>query len=506
MKYQTMYQALASLLIGMLCSTALVSCTDDTDNDKPGNKIPVESILQGTLIKLTTGLGEWNCGVMYEKDGQILYKENEENAHYLQFVSPGQAYDCALYASRDNYLPQQLSFTDESFYFDQQGDTALVVSHSTDQGIETLDTLGIQFTHQPRLQAASRSSWNVATIEYVNLDDKIKKVTKALNAILNAGQSFTSAQVKRLKKALDDIHRLYYYENVEDIIDELDICREENENNRDSLIYCFAQYATKAKIKKFHSARFHLSVKTGSVTDVFSTFAVVNGRIFCPDQDFRKLGSWGIIYSTSPDNLSLENNEGIAYADTQGKADFLVELHNLKPNTRYYYKTFYQFHNKNHGNLIFAYGDKHAESYVDNDWYMKEFVTPKKDVYIQNISNGYPVLYEDDFGLGTFYPIFSVKSSPHIKIIYNIQIELKDIENCPLEIYTKQINFGDEGRKLSDFFNDYIDKWGFTGRIRGENSIKFIFTVKTKQGKKVSVETDWARFRYDWQTGLHFIG
>ena len=73
-----------------------------------------------------------------------------------------------------------------------------------------------------------------------------------------------------------------------------------------------------------------------------------------------------MVYSTDRHNLSLEHNEGIVYANSNSNKKFRVTLSGLKAGTKYYYKAFYKFNSKKHGDLRFSYGNPNAESYVDN--------------------------------------------------------------------------------------------------------------------------------------------
>lgn len=301
-------KTLATLIAFTVCCYLLVSCSSDEDK----HLIPVEEVLQKGLIKLENHIGDWDYGVVYEKEGCVFYKEEDDASPYIQFVSPSNEYDCCVYADGESFLPKSVSFPDETYYFDSDEDNEIVISHTTDDGIEVLDRIGFTFAHEGKSGAPTRDSEKIVTISYTALDDKLKKVIKTLKAILAVGDDYTSDKVKQLEKALDYISDSHYYENVEEIIDELDLCVQAS---GEELMYCFAEYAAKAQEQIFNHARYSIAVETGSAQLIFGTSAVVNGKICCSSKTFREKGEWGIIYSRDPDNLTLDNNEGCVIAD-----------------------------------------------------------------------------------------------------------------------------------------------------------------------------------------------
>ncbi|MBQ4063636.1 MAG: fibronectin type III domain-containing protein [Bacteroidaceae bacterium] len=375
----------SALLFGVV-AIALSSCSED-DNYNSGEETFLAKILNKNLIKFTEGIGEWETAVIYEEDGYILYKEEKisltKTVDYFQIESPDGDYDCAILADQETLIPQMLIMGNERYNFIRKGSDKLYISRSTEEGCELIDSLQYSINNEG---TASRGGFTFTTIEYINRDDKVKKVVKALDAILSAGDNYTSHQIKELKKALDKISTFYYYENVEEIIDELDLCREEYGETGNDVIWCFTQYATEVKVHTLTIVRYGINVKTGMPPlKVTENSAIVYGEISCSDDQFYTLGRWGIIYSRNK-NLSMDNYEGIVYATKgnfedvswSGADNFRVTLNNLKPNTTYYYAAFYQFNSSDHGDLHMPYGDKKAESYADIGISPKDFTTKKE--------------------------------------------------------------------------------------------------------------------------------
>ena len=185
--------------------TTFWACSSATDEDM--DLIPVEVVLEEGMIKLMNGIGDWDANVIYEKDGYVFFKENHEAIDnlYLQFMSPKNDYNCCILADKSDYLPEVLHFSDETYYFENLGDT-IVVSLSTEEKYEVLDSIPFEISYS---NSYSKAVGTFTTITYLNRDDKIQKVVRALDAILEAGESYTSSQVKRLKRALDNISMFY---------------------------------------------------------------------------------------------------------------------------------------------------------------------------------------------------------------------------------------------------------------------------------------------------------
>ena len=375
----------SALLFGVV-AIALSSCSED-DNYNPGEETFLAKILNKNLIKFTEGIGEWETAVIYEEDGYILYKEEKisetKTVDYFQIESPDGDYDCAILADQETLIPQMLIMGNERYNFIRKGSDKLYISRSTEDGCELIDSLQYSINDE---SISSRGGFTFTTIQYINRDDKVKKVVKALDAILSAGDNYTSYQIKKLKEALDNISIFYYYENVEEIIEELDLCREIYGETGNEVIWCFTKYAAEARVHTLTTVRYGINVKTGTPPlKKTENSAIVYGEVSCPDDQFYTLGRWGIIYSRNK-NLSMDNYEGIVYATKgnfedvswSGADNFRVTLNNLKPNTTYYYAAFYQFNSSDHGDLHMPYGDKKAESYADIGISPKDFTTKKE--------------------------------------------------------------------------------------------------------------------------------
>ena len=348
----------------LLSVMGLASCDLLSDDEDPqnGNQMSVSEALKNGMIKITKNIGDWDIAVLYAEDGFIMYKneviDETRNMDYIQIQSPDADYDCAIFANSDNSLPELMVIGDEQFFFYNDGDSIISISHTAADGVEQVDSI-------PYVIAVDSRSQGQVTITYKNSDDQVQRAIKSLNTILQRTSYASSDKFEKLKKALDEIVKRDYHINSASVVDSIDLCKKFYDEQGDSVVYCIAATADKDKVK-YRDVKYSISVETRRPVNVEAHSAVVAGRISCVSENFRKLGTWGMVYSTDRHNLSLEHNEGIVYANSNSNKEFRVTLSGLKAGTKYYYKAFYKFNSKKHGDLRFSYGNPNAESYVDN--------------------------------------------------------------------------------------------------------------------------------------------
>lgn len=348
----------------LLSVMGLASCDEVSDNeDKQGeNLLSVSEVLKDGMIKITKHIGDWDAAVLYAEDGYIMYKneviDDTRNMDYIQIQSPDADYDCAIFANSDNSLPELMAIGDEQFFFYNDGDSIISISHTATDGVEQVDSI-------PYTIAMDSRSQGQATITYKNSDDEVQRAIKSLNTILQR-TSYASDKFEKLKKALNEIVKRDYHINSTNVVDSIDLCKDFYDEQGDSVVYCFAATADKDKVK-YRDVKYSISVETLRPVIVKANTAVVAGRISCISEKFRKLGRWGVIYSTDRKNLSFGGKAVIVAANIDSNKEFRVTLTELEAGTTYYYKAFYYFHSGNHGNLRFSYGNPNANSYVSKE-------------------------------------------------------------------------------------------------------------------------------------------
>ena len=364
MTMRKFYYAQFFFVAVLLSVMGLASCDEVSDNeDKQGeNLLSVSEVLKDGMIKITKHIGDWDAAVLYAEDGYIMYKneviDDTRNMDYIQIQSPDADYDCAIFANSDNSLPELMAIGDEQFFFYNDGDSIISISHTATDGVEQVDSI-------PYTIAMDSRSQGQATITYKNSDDEVQRAIKSLNTILQR-TSYASDKFEKLKKALNEIVKRDYHINSTNVVDSIDLCKDFYDEQGDSVVYCFAATADKDKVK-YRDVKYSISVETLRPVIVKANTAVVAGRISCISEKFRKLGRWGVIYSTDRKNLSFGGKAVIVAANIDSNKEFRVTLTELEAGTTYYYKAFYYFHSGNHGNLRFSYGNPNANSYVSKE-------------------------------------------------------------------------------------------------------------------------------------------
>ena len=276
----------------LLSVMGLASCDEVSDNeDKQGeNLLSVSEVLKDGMIKITKHIGDWDAAVLYAEDGYIMYKneviDDTRNMDYIQIQSPDADYDCAIFANSDNSLPELMAIGDEQFFFYNDGDSIISISHTATDGVEQVDSI-------PYTIAMDSRSQGQATITYKNSDDEVQRAIKSLNTILQR-TSYASDKFEKLKKALNEIVKRDYHINSTNVVDSIDLCKDFYDEQGDSVVYCFAATADKDKVK-YRDVKYSISVETRRPVNVEAHSAVVAGRISCVSENFRNLGTWGMV-------------------------------------------------------------------------------------------------------------------------------------------------------------------------------------------------------------------
>jgi hypothetical protein len=223
-------------------------------------------------------------------------------------------------------------------------------------------------------------------------------------------------------------------------------------------------------------------------------------------------GKCGIIYSTDPNNLTLENNMGCVYPHQWTGRTFYAQITGLEANTTYYYKAFYDFTTPNHGDLCFRYGDKDADNYVVSDFNMRQFTTKQGTVKVTSFDNSrdfwYDIWYDEDNGNsgvdGAFYPTINI-STDGIHSIYGWEIKFRHSMGSKVNInwnYKKISTTGEPFLLYSDEVlngSTCFDKWEYNQFISGNNAVKVILHVSPTE----TIESDWYEFSYAYNKGIY---
>lgn len=522
------------------------ACSQD-DINKVLPSIDSDDFLDGKgMIKITKNIGEWDAGVMFQKNGYILYKEQDadnENLSYLQLMSPESQYDCALYLDKRTNLPEILTFGEETYYFDNQEDSLILILKNTPEGTNLIDSIPFQLSFSNETPHRNTRAKNIITI--FNQHDDIQKAIKALNDVLATGTEYTSGQIRKLKNALNKISMLYYYDNVENIIDSLSLCKDIYGENNDSIVFCFAKQATELKVKKLNHMKNCINVRTYpfGAYKVSSNSAVVGGWVYCPNEMFRTVGRWGCIYSKNTRTPSMRNCDGKVYASQNSNKNFKVVLDKLTPGTTYYYKAFYEFTTANHKDLVFTYDNNENAQYYVPGWIASTFTTEGKvEGIIHSVKQTSAICHRNksseplhiDFtynihasiagdeditewgvyvynfnGNGEYYYLPAGDQTSSSNIIMTCTVEKQDFDNINYSSYTATEELQMGIYKITSIGTyDHTDPQIYKLVYKQEPNVKIINCV---QGETVPYsdpeEVDWLTYAY-WQyeiSGAFFI-
>lgn len=367
-----MNKFLAKLCVFATLIIFFASCDSKDDNESSVND-KINDIVKLGMLKIDKGVGNWDFGIICDAESYLLYEQNEDDDifDYISISSAEEDVDCGIFVNPADGLPGVVSFDDETFLFDNIGDSILEVSKMGVEDIEYLGSIPISYDNGPDYSRGKAS----VLITYEPDKDMAKRAAGLLWSIIDNGGTYNSSNIEHLKRVLNKIFLMRYYDDVESVLDELELCAEryKTDNDVDSLVYCFASNAEKSKIRYHDPVKYGLSLRFENAYNIKSNSANISGRVFCASNHFDSLGKYGIVYSKSPNDFDLSDESKLVYARGNHNGNFSVRLSNLEPNTTYYYKAFYKFDSGNHGDIVFSYGPQKAASYMTSS--TKSFVT-----------------------------------------------------------------------------------------------------------------------------------
>ena len=98
-----LFRFLCLFIVLPLTSLSFQSCDSDNDSDD----MKVENVLKDGLIKITKNIGEWDEGIVFDKDGFIVTKNPSagESSLYMQIMNPEDDFDCAITSDDTSCIP-----------------------------------------------------------------------------------------------------------------------------------------------------------------------------------------------------------------------------------------------------------------------------------------------------------------------------------------------------------------------------------------------------------------
>lgn len=347
---------IGTLLMGAL--TVFLSCDKETIDEltEDSSRLNVTSIL-----KLTENIGDWDFAYI-APEGYYCYQENYayskanvatrgttdegSNLSVLNWLSPDGKYHATFTMDKETKLPVKLVTDNDIFNFVFLNDSILELVHETKDGKSTM---------------SDSIFYNRALL--------IRTITAAYT---NSLQQFAAYSKELLKDAMKDhpeakaicemVARLIDYEVVTVTSDN------EEFNNLQLPVaedgsYEFAVQADTWVDNNVMPEFFKISLWTGQAKfKVGGSSGSLDGSVICDAAGFNAYGTYGILVDTIPLNLTIdkaEYNEVGLQADD--KTSFEVNFRGFKPNTTYYYTTYFKFNSSDHGPYTFKTDSESSE-------------------------------------------------------------------------------------------------------------------------------------------------
>lgn len=336
----------------------------DVDEPSPNPDVPTNPSekLDG-VIALTSQIGEWDKGYV-TPFGYFCYDKNlgdTKDGRYgaLSFMSQDEKDYACLVANTSDNRPTQLITTRGNLYFSFPNDSILELLYDNGVKMEMVDSIPYTRALLPGLQDALKN-------------DALKGVLANAALLLKRNKgNISNPRLSELIPTLADI-----FEKVKELSyikddDYLEKLPKDSDGNYQFAINQRNWFGNNVNtlVKNV------LSLWTGKATfKVGGSSCTLAASVFCSSDSYNDYGKYGIVCDTDPAKLKVGESEyeGFGY---QGKDEvsYEVDFRGFKPNTTYYYTSFYQFNSSDHGGLVAKYGDSNADVIYDTT--VKSFTT-----------------------------------------------------------------------------------------------------------------------------------
>ncbi len=316
-----------------------------------------------TIIEVTDNIGNWDNGYVTSY-GYFLYSEDfmepdvtqsrDKDQSCLSFLSTDEKTQAVVTFSKNEKLPLQIVLNDEILNFSYLDDSLLELVYCNGSEMKIVQSITFSLEEMENIvytlgykSDLKRALYYIYSLIYTSLDEysSFKELISMFEAVLKLEFSNDSDAINDF--GMDKINGMW------DFVDK--------SNDGYTIII----------VKIYH----YIVMWTGEASfKVGGSSCTLRGTIWCPSSEFNAYGTYGIVCDTDRDNLTTDKAEyvGTGFQDPQSLS-YEVDFRGLKPNTRYYYRAYYEFNSSNHGNLKFMHGDQNAE--IGYDYVIKYFDT-----------------------------------------------------------------------------------------------------------------------------------
>lgn len=348
---------------------------DEVNVEVPGDETIKD--LKG-IVKLENGYEGWDAAYL-TKYGYFGYSKNAYEADAEGSDSEGAGYCSVTYMpldkketisiviNKEGNLPTQMVIGGGTVYFSFPDDSTMELLFDDGSEIKMLES--IAYKKEDLAAYGDLSDDKAFTTALRNTAALLNSKSEEVSSIIS-----TSYLNSRYGSKFAEIAGLDYIKNNE-------VVAQEPVNAQGNIV-------TIADMLEWYKSHFKgalsgvLTLWTGEATfKVGGSSCTLSGTIWFPTNLFNKYGTYGILCDTNPENLYLgkAEYEGEGY---QGPKDlsFGVDFRGFKPNTTYYYRSYYKFNSANHGGIIPHHGSSLDEEFYDTT--IKSFTTADNNLTV----------------------------------------------------------------------------------------------------------------------------
>ncbi|MBE6333507.1 MAG: hypothetical protein E7071_01620 [Bacteroidales bacterium] len=326
------------------------------------------------IVKTDAAIGEWDVAYI-TKYGYLCFKnglfEDEiistNNFNSLTYMDHEGDNVISIISTKNDNIPTQMVTKDGVLYFSFANDTILELIYDNSLVLSLIDSVSYNKNELPGFSDELSG-------------DTLKSIIANITHLLNNSDISHESElivIDSLKEKLNKINT-ESYNTDSDVLSKIDI--DDSGNYKFSnIILEWYNNQIEDKVQNI------LSLWTGNATfKVGGSSCTLSGTVWCPSVDFNNYGVYGIICDDDIDNMLLGSAEydGVGY---QSDADlsFEVDFRGLKPNTTYYYRSYYKFNSDDHGSIVSKYGG--ADDDIIYDPTIKSFTTGENYLTVEVI-------------------------------------------------------------------------------------------------------------------------
>lgn len=367
-----------SLLLLLLFGLGFTASEDDLEMGPAVDEIVDPDGMGGLtgIVKLEEGFEGWDAAYLtkygyfcYNKDAYVAEDGSEDEATYssVSYLSLDKKDTISVIINREGNLPSQMLIGGGVVFFSFPNDTIMELLFDDGKNVKMLDS--IAYNKKDLAAYGDLADDKAFTTALSNTASLLNTKAAAVSSVIS-----TSFLNEKYGKKFAEIAGLNYQKNPEVVAKE--------EVNAKGNIVPIADMLAWYKNNLKNALSGVLSLWTGNATfKVGGSSCTLSGTIWFPSNLFNKFGTYGILCDEDPANLVLgkAEYEGEGYQGPKDMA-FDVDFRGFKPNTTYYYRSYFKFSSNDHGGIIPRHGSSLDAEFYDTT--IKSFTTGNNNLTV----------------------------------------------------------------------------------------------------------------------------